>query len=169
MDDEGEQRRAAVDDLVRRAGGTATWRSDAALGRSYALLELPDVGHAGAIRAASSGTVYEKPIIALALFPAVPEALPALVDALGGTGRPAGALCCFVRGDAAIVEWDPAITDARVIMATIDVELARFQSGRVAKLLSPLPPPLVASIAGAGLQAPEIEPARILELRIERG
>lgn len=166
MDGNGDERRAAVNDLVRRAGGTATWRSNARLHRSYALLELPDVSGIAAIAAASAGTVYEKPIIALALSPTVAEALPAVVEALAGAGRPTGALSCIVRASAAIVEWDPAVTESGVIFELIDVELARFCSGRVTELLSPLPPAIVASIAATGLQAPALDPGRILELRI---
>lgn len=163
------QRRAAVDELVAAAGGTATWRSNAALQRSYALLELPDATSAAAIAAASGGTVYEKPVIALALFPAVPEALPPLAEALGGSGGPAGILSCVCRSNAAIVEWDPAITTTRVIFELVDVELARFHSGRVAEVLSPLPPWVVVRLAAEGLQAPQVEPARVLELRMGRG
>jgi hypothetical protein len=34
-------------------------------------------------------------------------------------------------------------------------------------VLSPLPPALVARLAAEGLEAPQIEPTRILELRID--
>lgn len=166
MDGKVDERRAAVDDLVRRAGGTAMWRTYPALERSYALLELPDGKRCAAI-AAAAGTVHEAPIIALALFPAVPEALLSLMEALAGPGRPAGVLSCIARNEGVIIEWDPALTETRVILELIDLELARFHSGRVAELLSPLPPSLIASIAATGLKAPEIEPARILELRID--
>lgn len=167
MDGRVDERRAVIDGLVGQAGGTATWRSNAALERSYALLELPDGKHAAAIAAAAAVTVYSKPVIALALFPAVPEALSPLVEALAGPGRPAGVLSCVVRADGAILEWDPAITQTRVIVELIDLELARFQSARVTELLSPLPPLLIARVAADGLKAPQIEPARILELRID--
>jgi hypothetical protein len=167
MEGEIAERRAVVEDLVRRVGGTAAWRSSAALERSYALLELPNEGHAAALATASSGTLYEMPVIALAVFPAVPEALPPLVKALSDTGRPAGVLSSIARAGAVIVEWDPAVTATQVILGLIDLELARFHSGRVAELLSPLPPSLVATIAAGGLQAPQLEPHRILELRIE--
>jgi hypothetical protein len=158
--------RAAVEEEVRRAGGTATWRSNAAVQRSYALLELPNAAAAAAIAAVSNGTVYENPVIALALFPRTPEALPPLLEALGGAGRPAGILACGARGDALVVEWDPAVTSARLIVELIDLELARFHSGCAAELLSPLPPSLAASIAADGLQAPQIGPKRVLELRV---
>lgn len=163
-----DDQRAAVDQLVRRAAGNVTWQFSSALQLSYALLELPDTRDAAAIAAASAGTMYEKPVIALALFPAVPEALSLLVEALAGAGGPAGLLSCTLRAGAAIVEWDPGITETRVILELIDLELARFHSGRRAELLSPLPPSVVAGIAAAGLQAPQVEPARILELRINR-
>ena len=167
MDGNVDGLRSAVNDLVHRAGGRATWRINATVERSYVLLELPDAAGAAAIAAQSGATVHEKPIIALALSPTVPEALPAVVEALEGTGRPAGVLCCIVRAGMAIVEWDPAITEPGVIFKVIDLELARFRSGRVAELLSPLPPSIVAGIAASGLRAPEIEPGRILELRID--
>ncbi len=163
-----DARRAAVDDVVRRNGGSLVWRISEDARRSYALLDLPGRYDAAKIRAASGGTVYEGPIIALAICPAVPEALPALVEALAGAGRPAGILACISRGTRLIVEWDPSVTGVPVVMGLIDVELVRFASGRVAELLSPLPPSVVAQVAANGLEAPEITPERILELRIDR-
>jgi hypothetical protein len=163
-----DSRRAAVDDVVRRQGGSTIWRTSETAGRTYALLELPDEYDEQPIRAASGGTVYERPVIALALFPVLPEALPPLLEALGGPGRPAGVLACRPCAGGAVVEWDPIVTGVELIMALVGVELARFASGRTAEVLSPLPPSLVAKIAADGLQAPQIEPKRILELRIDR-
>jgi hypothetical protein len=163
-----QERRASVDELVDGAGGTVRWRITATAARTYALLELPQGCDHAAIRAASNGIVYDKAVIALAVFPALAEALPALLDALGGPGRPAGVLSCAQSGDGAVVEWDPDITQAGVIVGLIDVELRRFGCARVAELLSPLPSGLVASIAAAGLQAPQIVSERILELGIDR-
>ncbi len=160
--------RAAVEAIVERIGGTVTWRCSESLQRSYALLKVPDIAIAAEIKATTHGTAYDKPIIALAVFPTVPEALPPLLEALGGRGRPAGVFSCIAREGAAIVEWDPAITPSRTIIELIDVELARFHSGRSAELLAPLPPSVAAGVAAAGLQAPQIDPERILELRIER-
>lgn len=160
--------RASVNELVDRAGGTVRWRISEAAARTYALLELPRACDHAAIRAASNGIVYDKPVIALAVFPALAEALPTLLGALGGAGRPAGVLSCAQSGGGAVVEWDPDITQAGVMVGLIDVELRRFGCARVAELLSPLPSGLVASIAAAGLQAPQIVPGRILELGIDR-
>jgi len=160
--------RAAVDDAVRNAGGTAVWRESKPGGRSYALLALPDRHEADAIRAASEATAYDGAVIALAVFPAVAEALPPLLEALGGPGRPQGVLACRLCAGGLVVEWDPERTSARVVFGIIDAELGRFGGGRTTEVLSPLPPPLVAKIAAEGLQAPQIEPSRILELRIDR-
>ena len=162
------KRRAEIDGAVRRAGGTAVWRSSEAAGRTYALLELPDGYDQAAIGAMFAGVVYDKAVIALAVFPALPEALPPVLEALGGAGRPAGVLACRPVPGGAVVEWDPDVTEAGVILGIVDVELRRFAAGRVAELLSPLPPFLVARLAATGLRAPQIEPQRILELRIDR-
>jgi hypothetical protein len=159
--------RAAIDAVIARSGGTSSWRM--AAGRSYALLDVPDAYDAGDLRALFRGTVYDRPVIALALFPAVEEALPMLREALMGAGRPAGILASYACDRGVVVEWDPAITEARLVLALADVELQRFGSGRVAELLSPLPPATAAAIAASGLQAPQVEPHHILELGIERG
>ena len=162
------RRRAEIDDAVVRAGGAAVWRTSEPARRTYALLELPDGFDHAAIRAASEGMVYDKAVIALALFPTVSEALPPLLEALGGPGRPAGVLACRPFPGGAVVEWDPDLTQAAVILGVVDVELRRFGSTRVAELLSPLPPSVVAQLAATGLRAPQIEPQRILDLRINR-
>jgi hypothetical protein len=162
------KRRAEIDDAVRHAGGRSVWRSSERASRTYALLEFPDGYDHAAVRAACEGVVYDKAVIALALFPALSEALPFVLEALGGAGRPAGILACRPCPGGAVVEWDPDITEAAVVLGTADVELRRFTSARVAELLSPLPPVLVAKLAASGLQAPEIEPKRILEVRIDR-
>lgn len=162
------KRRAEIDGVVQRAGGTAVWRSSEPAGRTYALLTLPDGYDHAAIQAASEGVVYDKAVIAMALFPAIAEALPPVLEALGGPGRPAGVLACRPCPGGAVVEWDPDVTEAGVILAIVDVELRRFASARVAELLSPLPPSVVARLAASGLRAPQIEPHRILELRIDR-
>lgn len=161
-------RRAAIDDAVRREGGSVRWRISEPAGRSYALLELPDGHDAGAVSGACGEEAYDVAVIALAVFPAVAEALPPLVDALGGNGRPAGVLACHAFSGGVVVEWDPERTSAEIVLGTIDVELRRFASGRTAELLAPLPPAIVAKIAACGLQAPQVAPDRILELRTER-
>lgn len=160
-----ERRRAAIDDAAALANGRAIWRSSERANRTYALLELADKYDPATLRAAG-GMVYDKPIIAVALFPAMPEALPSLLEALSGPGRPVGVLSCKACPNGVLVEWDPDLTQAPVIMGLVDVELRRFASGRIVELLSPLPPQLVAKVAASGLRAPQIEPQRILELRI---
>ncbi|MGC1381994.1 MAG: hypothetical protein WA814_13345 [Candidatus Baltobacteraceae bacterium] len=163
-----DARRGALDELVRGRGGVIEWRANVAAGRSYALLELPDLRDLEAIRETAGGRVYETAIIALAVFPTVPEALPAVLDALGGAGRPAGVVACYRCAGGAIVEWDLDRSPAEVILGLIDVELGRFRSGRTAELLAPLPAATIAAVAAQGLAAPQIIPDRILEVQIAR-
>ncbi len=164
-----DARRAALDAAVLREGGVVAWRSSRPAGRSYALLELPEGHDRSAVAAAApEASGYDLAIIALAVFPAALEALPHLHEALGGPGRPAGVLACRPCEGGVIVEWDPHRVGVRVVVGLVDLELQRFNSSRTAEVLSPLTPELVAAIAAQGLEAPEIEPARILELRIDR-
>jgi hypothetical protein len=161
----------AVTAAAAARGGRCTWRSSARCGRSYALLELPDdaVAPLSAAAAANGAIVYESPVIALAVFPAVKEALPPLLGALGGAGRPAGVLRCDACGGNGIaVEGDLERTPAAVVLGLVDVELARFASGRTVELLTPLPPAWRARIASDGLRAPEISSDRLLEALVKR-
>lgn len=163
----GGATRDAVDALLAGSGGRAVWRTSAATGRSYALLELPALPDLTAIAAAAGAKVYRTPIIALAVFPEVREALPSLLDALGGAGRPASILTCEAINGGVVLEWDPLSASAAVVLGLVDVELRRFNSGRTAELLSPLPPSWIARIAADGLQAPEIAPERVLEMLLD--
>jgi len=143
------------------------WRINPSAGRSYALLELPNGLDLREISIAPGEVAYETAIIAWAVFPTVPEALPQLCAALGGAGRPRGVLACRPCPQGAIVEWDPDVGNIEIVMKVVDVELRRFCSGRRVELLSPLTAALSAKIAASGLNAPEIAPDRILELLID--
>jgi hypothetical protein len=160
-----EQTRKAVDALVN-TGGRVVWHTSAATGRSYALLELPALPDLTGV-AAAGAKVYQTPIIALAVFPAVQEALPPLLEALGGTGRPAAVLTCEPCAGGMVIEWDPQRASAAVVLGLVDVELRRFNSGRTAELLSPLPAESIARIAAAGLEAPQVAPERVLEMLLD--
>jgi hypothetical protein len=163
-----DSRREAIDAAMRARGGRATWRVNPIAGRSYALLEAEAPFAPADVAAASGESVYDAAVIALAVFPTVPEALPHLHDALGGEGRPAGVLAVRPCNEGLIVEWDPQISGARIVSGVIDVELRRFASGRRTELLSPLPPPVLATIASDALQTPELSADRVLELLIDR-
>jgi hypothetical protein len=162
-----DSRRDAIEVIARARNGRAMWRFTPSAGRSYALLELPDGVDLSEISIAPTEVAYEAAVIAWAVFPTVPEALPRLYDALGGPGRPAGVLACRPCPQGAIIEWDPDSGGIEIIMKLVDVELRRFGSGRRAELLSPLTPGLSAKIAASGMSAPEIAEDRILELLID--
>lgn len=159
-----EDMRSRLGDFARLNGASVSWQDSTVFDRSYALIEGASAGSFGAHGGA---TVFETPVIALAIRPNVAEALPALHDAVGGRGRPAGVLSCETVSGAVVVEWNLDRTPARVVLALIDAELARFHSGRVNELLSPLPLAWWTAIASDGLQAPEIAPDRVLEALIE--
>jgi hypothetical protein len=161
-----EEARKAVDALLVNQGGRAIWHTSAATGRSYALLELPAPPGVTEI-AVAAAKVYQTPIIALAVFPEVREALPSLLDALGGAGRPAAIVTCEPCGGGLVIEWDPQRASPSVVLGLVDVELRRFNSGRTAELLSPLPPGSIARIAADGLEAPQITPERVLEMLLD--
>jgi hypothetical protein len=158
-----ERHREAIDEAVRALGGRTTWRVHPQIARSYASIESDGPIDARAIGVASDAQAYESAIIALAVSPAVPQALPGLQKALGGAGRPAGVLACRSFSGGVVVEWDPNVTSTDIVLGLIDVELRRFASGRTVEVLAPLPKPVIAKIAAHGLQAPQIGLDRVLE------
>jgi hypothetical protein len=160
-----DAQRVAVEDAARHGGGSARWRCSAAAGRSYASIAVPN-RDAASIPVARGATLYDGALIALAVFPALPEALPPVADALGGPGRPAGILACHSLPGGVIVEWDPSISRPALVMGVIDAELRRFACGRTSELLSPLPAEVATQIAAEGLGAEQVLPARVLELQI---
>lgn len=156
--------RSSLADFARRNGAVVSWQDSPVFDRSYALVEGAS---AGSLATQEGITVFETPVIALAIRPNVAEALPPLLEALGGSGRPAGVQSCEEVSGALIVEWNLDRTPADVVLSIVDIELARTRAGRVTELLTPLPLAWWTSIASAGLQAPEIAPDRVLEALIE--
>ena len=112
--------------------------------------------------------VPESAIIALAVNPSTPEALPLLVEAFAGAGRPSGVLGCERRDGGVVITWDLKLTKASTILALVDAELARFHASRVCEVVSPLSIEAVALIAAEGLGAAEIVADRILDVRLDQ-
>lgn len=162
-DFDGAGRKAVEEALHSRA---TVWRDDSGTRRSYALVE--SAAPPSAAELPEGARSYDRPIVAVAIYPVAAQAIDGLLEALGGSGRPAGVLSCEAGDGCAIVEWDPTVTSPALIWNLVDAELRRWGSGRRAKLLSPLPPDVVTAIAAAGLQAPEIAPDRVLETLLER-
>lgn len=150
--------RAALERSIAAASGSIVWRDDAPTGRTYALVETPEPVELG-----GSGTAYGRAIIALAVTPRPPEAFPALLEAVAGAGRPVGVHGAERIGDALVIEWDPAVSAASLVVAVLDAELRRFAGSRVTRSLAPLPTHIVAAVAAGGLGAPEIAADRVLE------
>jgi len=158
---------AAVDFAVRASGADIVWAPRARTGRRYGSIVHPTHELRGALNAIDGVNVRDE-IIAIAVYPSTPEALPAIADALGGAGAPDGVLSCDAVDDAVVVEWDPLRTPASIVYGLIDVELARFHASRVVELLVPLSDALLARIAAEGLRAPDLRADRLLEFQLER-
>jgi hypothetical protein len=158
---------AEADAIVQRFGARVTWEQSPACKRTYGLVESADAACASALREATRAAVLDRPIIALAITPSLAEALPPLLHALGGPGRPAGVLSCEAIGGAAIVEWDLDATAIDVVLGLVDIEIARFRARRVNALLTPLPLQWWTRIAASGLRSPDITVARVLEEQLE--
>jgi hypothetical protein len=158
--------RGAVEALALRSNAHLRWENPR-YGRQYALVEATGDQTVDVASFAPRATLFSGPVIALAVCPSIPEALPGLLHALGGPGRPEGVIGCDRLGDAVIVEWDLDRTPYETIETLIDVECGVFRSARSNALLSPLPIPWLARIAAYGLRAPEITAERVLEVALE--
>jgi hypothetical protein len=149
---------------LQRNGITVRARADADAGRTYALVEGPDgVDPSEVETLATDGRWYKEAIIALAIEPAPPDALPALQRALGGPGAPAGVVECTRSGGRLLLEFRPDLTPAGLVRRIIEVELRRWGGWARNRLLTPLAVQTVAAIAAGGLQAEQIRSDRILE------
>lgn len=161
-----EAERGLVQGAALRSRARVRWEAPR-FGRQYALIEAAGDTAGAEIAAAARATLFSGPVIALAVCPCVPEALPGLFDALGGEGRPSGVVGCERRDDAVIVEWDLDRTPFETIEALIDAECGVFRAARVNALLTPLPLEWLTRLAAYGLKAPEITPGRVLEAQLE--
>lgn len=156
-----------VEAIARRHGGCVTWQRNDGGFSSYALVEGAAESSAAELARVAGVSLVDGPVIALAVSPHSPEALPALENALAGPGAPLVVVRCERVNDALEIEWNPEPASAASVMAIVDLELARLACGRTTILLSPLPLEVWTRIAGEGLQAPEIAPDRVLEALLE--
>ncbi len=157
----------AVEHAAKDLGAHVMWQHATACKRMYGLVEGASPACIAKLREATVATVYDRPVIALAVFPSVPEALPPLMRALGGPGRPAGVRACDPCEGGMIVEWDLDISALDVIMNLIDIEIERFHARRINRLLTPLPLQWWTTIAASGLHAPDVTPERVLEEQLK--
>ncbi|MBV9269662.1 MAG: hypothetical protein JO165_01105 [Candidatus Eremiobacteraeota bacterium] len=137
--------------------------------RTYALLRSREEIDVPQLQASSGAVILEGTVIALAIEPLQPDALPLLDRALREPAGLAGMRSFECIGNEAIVELDTAVTPVNRLFTVVDVELARFGTPlRRTRVLTPLSPNVLAAIAAAGLECPEIAPDRILESLLER-
>ena len=156
-----------VEAIARRHGGRVAWQRNDAGFSSYALVEGAAESCAAELSRTVGVSLVDGPIIAVAVSPHSPEALPLLESALAGLGAPLAVTRCERANGALEIEWNPAGAAAASVMKLVDLELARLACGRTTTLLSPLPLEVWTRIAAEGLQAPEIAPDRVLEALLE--
>lgn len=158
---------AEAEAIVERCGAHVTWQHSTACKRTYGLVEGADAACASALRESTLAVVFDRPVIALAITPDVAEALPPILHALAGPGRPAGVLGCESQAGSVVVEWDLDVTAFDVVLNMVDIELDRFRARRVNALLTPLPLGWWTRIAATGLRSPDITAQRVLEEQLE--
>ena len=162
--DGGDAERTAITTALRASGTAVTWHDDETLALHYGICACD----APPAQLPPGTKTYEGSIIVFALTPSLPEAIPPLLHALGGAGRPAGVHAAFERRGSVVIESDWSRTPPQLLVDLADVELRRFGGARVMRTLTPLPVEAAAAVAGAGLSTPEIAPSRILDVLLER-
>ena len=157
--------RAAFAACAAEAGARAQMISNARFGETYVLLDVPDGAALSKLATAYPQAERSIPaIIALGIEPEAADALPALAQALGGSGAPAGVRRAEVRKAMLLLEFDPAQTAWLLMKTLIDTELLRFGSTtRRTSLLSPLTLEMETQIAADGLECPDMKTNRVLE------
>ncbi len=157
--------RAAATRTLRSAGATATSWNEAA-GRTYALVALAAPEACERARAAFAGAhVSAPPVVVLRVTPDLPRRLPALAEAFGGSGRPAGVVASATEADALVVEVDVRTTSLATVVALVDVETGA-RARRIEPIL-PLDDDTLAAFAGSVLGEPSLDAARIIEPYVE--
>lgn len=163
-----EAERRQLHDRMREGARISFGESVSTIARTYGLIEgSVAVEPAEIVAPLGTARVYDEAIIVLAIEPTPPDALPAIATTLSGAGGPSGVLECVAIGNAAIVEFRPDQISPALVLQLADVELRRFHGYRRVRSLAPLPADMIAAIAAAGMQAPEIAPDRILETLLE--
>lgn len=155
--------RTTLEAIVRDGGGTLTWHIDEALRLAYGTCSGVD----SAAVVGQNVTVYEGDIIAVALTPSCVEAIPRLLDALGGAGRPLGVMAAFERAQNVVVEIAWQRTLPSFVLGIADRELRAMGATRRTRLLTALSDAAACAIAADGLATPDIAPSRVLEALLE--
>ena len=155
-----------VEAVVRAFGGRIVWQRNDPPFSTYALVERVERECAAAL-ARDGVEVEDGPVIAVAISPQVPEAMPFLEDALAGAGAPSSVRRCEPVGAGLVLEWELDRPGSTAVIPLADLEIARVGGGRITRLLSPLPLEWCARIASEGLQTPGLTDGRVLEELLE--
>jgi hypothetical protein len=161
-----ESERAAAIVAWDSVGATVSSWATSRAGRTYALLHLASDADLERVRRTPAARVDEPPLVVLEVAPRDPDRIPALLDALGGPGGPAGVLWAAAYGDGLALELDERVTPLRLVVDVIDAELAPSPGRRITPLLR-LSDATATAFAAATLAAPEIDPERLIETHLD--
>lgn len=161
-----ESERAAAILAWDSVGATVSSWATSRAGRTYALLQLANEADLERVRGTAAARIDEPPLVVLEVAPRDPDRVPALLDALGGPGGPAGVLWAAACGDALALELDERVTPLRLVVDVIDAELTASPGRRIMPLLR-LSDATATAFAAATLGAPEIDAERLIETHLD--
>jgi hypothetical protein len=129
---------------------------------------LEPAGEAAALALLRRDARVDVPALAvLRVEPLWPRALPALMHALSGPGRPAGVVDARPDGASAlIVELDCGTTALALVVALIDVELRAAPGRRIVPVIE-FDDDVLTAFAGAALGEPDLDRSRLIETYLE--
>lgn len=162
-----EQERAeAARALLARGCEITAWKSVAPFPLTFAQAILRAGADPRAAERETGARICEPPAVVLAIAPQRPKTIPALAEALGGKGAPAGVTACAASGAALLLELDAGVTPLDFVVKLIDVEL-RYAPGRSIVALFDLPDDVLAAFAAATLECPDLDASRLIETYTE--
>ncbi len=167
---DGEMDRTRRHEVARGLGSAGaevtSWGAARSLPRTYAALRLKDDANLEALAQEFGARAVDAPLVVVEITPRDPSRLPALAEALGGSGRPAGVVAAARSESSLVVELDDAITPLRLILDVVDVELNGAPGRRIEPLL-PLRDETLAAFAGATLAVGDLDAGRLIETYAE--
>ncbi len=158
-----DERDSASGELASAGATVTSW--NVAAGRTYAALDVSATG-GDVVENVANGRVYEPALAILRVIPDAARCVPAVLEALSGSGGLCGVVDARRDGDAIVVEVDTARSPLALVVATIDAALRSAPGRRIVPLL-PLGDAALVAFAGALLGEPSLDVSRLIETHLE--